>query len=112
MNLLDPKLKDIPTLVKQAMAHQMPESPVDQLIVEWTKKHLSNCDADASEAVNWINFVIDQQARQQRTAAGASQADSADDLVGRKRGSKAVAGLEGRRKRVQREGAADIPNEG
>jgi hypothetical protein len=110
MNLLDPKLKDIPTLIKKAMAYKMPESPMDKL-VEWTKKHASN-DADASEAVNLINFVIDQQARQQRAAAGVSLADLAsNNLVGGKRGSIAVAGLEGRGKRVRKEGQTDIPNE-
>jgi hypothetical protein len=74
------------------------------------KKHASN-DADASEAMHLINFVIDQSARQQRAVEGVSQADSADSLVGGKRGSIAVAGIEGRRKGVRKEGETVIPNE-
>jgi hypothetical protein len=109
MNQNDAKLKDIPTLVKKVMTYEMPESPMTKL-AEWTKKHASN-DADASEVMHLINFVIDQSARQQRAVAGACQADSADSLVGGKRGSIAVAGIEGRRKRVQKEGETDIPNE-
>ena len=69
------------------------------------KKQASN-DADASEAVDFINSVIDQQARQKSAAADVSQANSANNLVGgTKRGSN------WRRNRVRREGETDISNE-
>jgi hypothetical protein len=64
---------------------QCPEDNPPVLLVTTRIKvaPMSSNDADASEAVNLINVVIhQQQARQQRTAAGASQADSADNLVG------------------------------
>jgi hypothetical protein len=62
LNEKDPKLRDIPALIRKAEECRRPESLVEKLM-EWQQKHAAN-EEDAQQAHKLFHHAVQQRARE------------------------------------------------